>query len=54
LILRIPGGSRLNPLGLIVEIEAVRIVADGDGLLGGLLAPLTWGIESADGSKHLR
>ena len=48
-ILDIPQGLRLNLLGLIVEIERVRIVADRAGLLGGLLASLTCGgIESAD------
>jgi hypothetical protein len=48
-ILNIPEGLRLNLLGLIVEIDAVRIVADRAGLLGGLLASLTCGgIESAD------
>ena len=48
-ILDIPQGLRLNLLGLIVEIERVRIIADRAGLLGGLLASLTCGgVESAD------
>lgn len=48
-ILDIPQGLRLNLLGLIVEIDRIRIVADRAGLLGGLLASLTCGgIESAD------
>jgi hypothetical protein len=48
-ILDIPQGLRLNLLGLIVQIDRVRIVADRAGLLGGLLASLTCGgIESAD------
>jgi hypothetical protein len=48
-ILNIPEGLRLNLLGLIIEIDAVRIVADRAGLLGGLLASLTCGgIESAE------
>jgi hypothetical protein len=48
-ILDIPEGLRLNLLGLIVEIDRVRIVADRAGLLGGLLASLTCGgIESAE------
>jgi hypothetical protein len=48
-ILNIPEGLRLNLLGLIVEIDGVRIIADRAGLLGGLLASLTCGgIESAE------
>jgi hypothetical protein len=48
-ILNLPEGLRLNLLGLIVEIDGVRIIADRAGLLGGLLASLTCGgIESAD------
>lgn len=48
-ILDIPQGLRLNLLGLIVQIDRVRIVADRAGLLGGLLASLTCGgIESAE------
>ena len=48
-ILNLPEGLRLNLLGLIVEIDGVRITADRAGLLGGLLASLTCGgIESAD------
>jgi hypothetical protein len=48
-ILDIPQGLRLNLLGLIVQIDRVRIVADRAGLLGALLASLTCGgIESAD------
>jgi hypothetical protein len=48
-ILDIPQGLRLNLLGLIVEIERIRIVADRAGLLGALLASLTCGgVESAD------
>ena len=48
-ILDIPQGLRLNLLGLIVQIDRVRIVADPAGLLGGILASLTCGgIESAD------
>jgi hypothetical protein len=42
-ILDIPQGLRLNLLGVIVEIERIRIVADRSGLLGGLLAALTCG-----------
>jgi hypothetical protein len=48
-ILDIPQGLRLNLLGLIVEIDRIRIVADRAGLLGALLASLTCGgVESAD------
>jgi hypothetical protein len=48
-ILDIPEGLRLNLLGLIVEIDRIRIVADRAGLLGGILAALTCGgIESAE------
>jgi hypothetical protein len=48
-ILDIPEGLRLNLLGLIVEIDRIRIVADRAGLLGALLAALTCGgVESAD------
>jgi hypothetical protein len=48
-ILNIPEGLRLNLLGLIVEIDGVRIIADRAGLLGGLLASLTCGgVESAE------
>jgi hypothetical protein len=48
-ILNIPQGLRLNLLGLIVEIDAVRIIADRAGLLGALLASLTCGgVESAE------
>jgi hypothetical protein len=48
-ILDIPQGLRLNLLGLIVEIDRVRIIADRAGLLGALLASLTCGgVESAD------
>jgi hypothetical protein len=48
-ILDIPQGLRLNLLGLIGQIDRVRIVADRAGLLGGLLASLTCGgIESAE------
>lgn len=42
-ILNIPEGLRLNLLGLIVDIDRVRIIADRSGLLGGLLAALTCG-----------
>jgi hypothetical protein len=42
-ILDIPDGLRLDLLGLVVEVGRVRIVADRAGLLGGLLASLTWG-----------
>jgi hypothetical protein len=42
-ILDIPDGLRLDLLGLVVEIDRVRIVADRAGLLGGLLASLTCG-----------
>ena len=42
-------GLTLNLLGLIVEIDRIRITADRAGLLGGLLASLTCGgVESAD------
>jgi hypothetical protein len=48
-ILDLPQGLRLNLLGLIVEIDRIRITADRAGLLGGLLAALTCGgVESAD------
>ena len=48
-ILDIPQGLRLNLLGLIVEIDRIRIIADRAGLLGALLASLTCGgVESAD------
>jgi hypothetical protein len=48
-ILDIPEGLRLNLLGLIVEIDRIRIVADRAGLLGGILASLTCGgIEAAE------
>jgi hypothetical protein len=48
-ILDIPQGLRLNLLGLIVDIDRIRIVADRAGLLGALLASLTCGgVESAD------
>jgi len=48
-ILDIPQGLRLNLLGLIVEIDRIRITADRAGLLGGILASLTCGgVESAD------
>jgi len=48
-ILDLPEGLRLNLLGLIVEIEQIRIVADRAGLLGALLASLTCGgVESAE------
>jgi hypothetical protein len=48
-ILDLPEGLRLNLLGLIVEIDRIRIVADRAGLLGALLASLTCGgVESAD------
>jgi hypothetical protein len=48
-ILDLPEGLRLNLLGLIVEIDRIRITADRAGLLGGLLASLTCGgVESAD------
>jgi hypothetical protein len=48
-ILDIPEGLRLNLLGLIVEIDRIRIVADRAGLLGAILAALTCGgVESAD------
>jgi hypothetical protein len=42
-ILDIPQGLRLNLLGLIVQIDQIRIVADRAGMLGGLLASLTCG-----------
>ena len=42
-ILNIPEGLRLNLLGLIVDIDRVRIIADRSGLLGGILASLTCG-----------
>jgi hypothetical protein len=42
-ILNIPQGLKLNLLGLIVDIDRVRIIADRAGLLGGLLAALTCG-----------
>jgi hypothetical protein len=45
--------QRLKLLGLIVEIDRVRIVADRAGLLGGILASLTCGgIESAERLEH--
>ena len=48
-ILDIPQGLRLNLLGLIVDIDRIRIVADRAGLLGALLASLTCGgVEAAD------
>jgi hypothetical protein len=48
-ILDLPEGLRLNLLGLIVEIDRIRITADRAGLLGGLLASLTCGgVESAE------
>jgi hypothetical protein len=48
-LLDIPQGLRLNLLGLIVQIDRVRIVADRASLLGGLLASLTCGgIESVE------
>jgi outer membrane biosynthesis protein TonB len=48
-ILDLPEGLRLNLLGLIFEIEQIRITADRVGLLGALLASLTCGgVESAD------
>jgi hypothetical protein len=48
-ILDIPQGLRLNLLGLIVQIDQVRIVADRAGLLVGILASLTCGgIQSAE------
>ena len=48
-ILDIPQGLRLNLLGLIVEIDQIRIVAHRAGLLGGLLASVTrGGIEAAE------
>jgi len=43
IILNIPEGLRLNLLGLIIDIDRVRIIADRAGLLGGLLASLTCG-----------
>jgi hypothetical protein len=47
-ILDLPEGLRLNLLGLIVQIDRILITADRAGLLGGLLASLTCGVESAD------
>jgi hypothetical protein len=53
-ILDIPQGLRLNLLGLIVDIDRIRIVADRSGLLGALLASLTCGgVESAEGLEAL-
>jgi hypothetical protein len=42
-ILDIPGGIRINLLGVIVRIDRIRIDADRAGLLGALLASLTCG-----------
>ena len=53
-ILDLPEGLRLNLLGLIVEIDRIRITADRAGLLGGLLASLTCGgVASADNLEAL-
>jgi hypothetical protein len=42
-ILDLPQGLHLNLLGLVVDIDRIRITADRAGLLGGLLASLTCG-----------
>jgi hypothetical protein len=53
-ILDLPEGLRLNLLGLIIEIDRIRITADRAGLLGALLAALTCGgVESADRLESL-
>ena len=53
-ILDLPQGLRLNLLGLIVEIDRIRITADRAGLLGGLLASLTCGgVATADNLEAL-